>query len=422
MASVEYSVTDEVSQKSPGRGQPDIADLVGIARRGWYVIVAGTVFGLLCALAVLTNLPPVYKASSRIAFERTLPRYLQSNKITNESLIEDADILGQIYVISSESIVLPVVKSLSLASDPEFVGTPRSESLGSRIRQLFRTAAHAMGFEKEAANGKAIERSSDPEKTSVDSVLRSLTVSREDVPSVINVAFSSKDPAKAATIANAIVDTYMDASIAGKVKSTRIAGKVVQERVEELKRQAADAERALLEYKMANNLLGASSSTLTSQQVSTLQSYLTNAQVAMAEAKARMDRITSTTGDSSTSFAPDNELITRLRRQLLDLSARANDIEGRVGKDHLAAIKVRNRMEEVREAIASEQRRISGSFAKDYELARARHDELSATMTASWEAGAGSDVQARSASLRTQQIPFAACTTDGAAAQRDEQG
>ena len=122
MASIDYSVTDELSQKAAGRVQPDIADLVGIARRGWFYMVAGTIIGLLAAYAVLSNLAPVYKASSRIAFERTLSRYLQSNKITNEPLIDDSDTLGQIYVISSESVVLPVVKALSLTNDPEFVG------------------------------------------------------------------------------------------------------------------------------------------------------------------------------------------------------------------------------------------------------------------------------------------------------------
>ena len=112
--------------------------------------------GCSAAYAVLSNLSPVYKASSRIAFERTLSRYLQSNKITNEPLIEDADTLGQIYVISSESIVLPVVKALSLTSDPEFVGGQGTESLGSRIRGLFRTAAHAVGLQEETTPGGTV--------------------------------------------------------------------------------------------------------------------------------------------------------------------------------------------------------------------------------------------------------------------------
>ena len=123
MASTNYSqVTDEPFQKVSGPVQPDIGDIVGIARRGWFFIIAGMAFGLLGAVAVLYNLPPMYKASSRIAFERTQSRYLQSNKVTNEPLVEESDTSAQIYVISSESIVLPVVNALSLTNDPEFVG------------------------------------------------------------------------------------------------------------------------------------------------------------------------------------------------------------------------------------------------------------------------------------------------------------
>ena len=336
-----------------------------------------------------SNLAPVYKASSRIAFERTLSRYLQSNKITNEPLIEDADTLGQIYVISSESVVLPVVKTLALTNDPEFVGGPGT-GLGSRIRGLFRTAAEAVGLQEETRK----EPTQDSlEKAAVDGVMRNLTVTREDVASVINIAVTSKDPAKASAIANAVVDTYLEAGIAGKARSTRIAGKVVQERVEELKRQAGDAERVLVEYKIANNLTG-NRGGAAGEASHTLQAALTSARVAMAEARARMDRVASAGAENS--FVTDDGLITRLRSQLSDLSVRANDFESRVGKDHVATVKVRNQMKELRESIANEQQRISGTFSKDYELARARYDELSATMTRLMsEEGANSDTQAK---------------------------
>jgi polysaccharide biosynthesis transport protein len=390
MASIDYSVTDELPQRASGRVQPDMADLVGIARRGWFYIVAGTIVGLLAGYAVLNNLSPVYKASSRIQFERTLSRYMQSNKITNEPLIDDYDTLGQTYVISSESVVLPVVKALSLTTDPEFVGGG-TESLGSRIRGLFRTAARAIGLQEEAPKEAPTQEAL--EKVAVEGVLGKLSATRGDVASVINIAFSSKDPVKASTIANAVVDTYLEAGIAGKVKSTKIAGKVVQERVDELKRQAGDAERAVLEYKIANNLTG-NSRGAASEQLATLQSHLTSARVAMAEARARMERAASAGPDNS--FAVDDGLITRLRSQLSDLSVRANDFENRVGKDHVATVKVRNQMKELREAIANEQQRISGSFSKDYELARARYDEISSTMTSLMgEEGANSDTQAK---------------------------
>ena len=223
--------------------------------------------------------------------------------------------------------------------------------------------------------------------------MRNLTVTREDVASVINIAVTSKDPAKASAIANAVVDTYLEAGIAGKARSTRIAGKVVQERVEELKRQAGDAERVLVEYKIANNLTG-NRGGAAGEASHTLQAALTSARVAMAEARARMERVASAGAENS--FVTDDGLITRLRSQLSDLSVRANDFESRVGKDHVATVKVRNQMKELRESIANEQQRISGTFSKDYELARARYDELSATMTRLMsEEGANSDTQAK---------------------------
>jgi succinoglycan biosynthesis transport protein ExoP len=367
MAPIDYSqATDEPFQKASGPVQPEVADIVGIARRGWFFIIGGIAFGLLGAFAVLYNLPPVYKASSRIAFERTQSRYL--HKVTNEPWIEDSDTLGQIYVISSESIVSSVVNALSLTKDPEFVGELGTDSLGSRIRGLVLTAAHAIGMEvrQEVLSQQTLEN------VAVDGVLRNLSVTPEPIPSVINVAFSSKDPAKASRIVNAIVDTYLEADIAGKVKSEKIASKVVKERADELKRQVVDTERALLEYK--NN---SRSGALAGEHL--LQLQLTSAALAMAEAKARMERGASVGTENAT--IPDNDLISRLRAQLLDLSMRANDIESRVGKNHLAAIKVRNQMAEVREAIVNEQRRISGSAGQDYDLARARYDELSATLS-----------------------------------------
>ena len=106
---------------------------------------------------ILSTIPPIYKASSRIVFERTLPRYMQSNKVTNEPIIEDYDTLGQTYVISSESILLQVVRSLSLASDPDFVGGKDSETLGSRVRGLFRNHRASLGFPERADRGPSID-------------------------------------------------------------------------------------------------------------------------------------------------------------------------------------------------------------------------------------------------------------------------
>jgi succinoglycan biosynthesis transport protein ExoP len=370
MASIDDSQgIDDSAPRVIGPVQPAIADVLGIARRGWLFIVAGGAFGLVCALIALFIIPPTYKASSRIAFERTLPRYMQTNKVTNEPIIDDYDTLGQTYVIASESILLKVIRSLSLAGDPDFVREKQGETRGSQ--------------------------GDDAEKTALDNLVRNLTVAREDVSSVMTVAFTGKDPVKAATIANAIVDTYISDSIAEKMKSSSVAFRVVQQRVDELRQQVQDAERALTEYKMANNLVGTAKTPASSEQLDALQTNLANARGAMAETKARMD-VTASDPAATALLGPNNEYISKLRTHLQDLSNRSDEIESLVGKSHLAAIKVRNQMQDVRKAIAAEQERIAASLAKDYEVARARYDAISAAISrVVSEQSTNSDVQAR---------------------------
>jgi succinoglycan biosynthesis transport protein ExoP len=370
--------------------QIDVADIVGIARRGWFYIVAGTLIGIGAAVAMLSAMPPTYTANTRIVFERTVAKYLQTNRVIDGPSVDDGDIWGQIYIIASETNILPVVRSLRLAEDPEFNGAKDETSVKERVRDLLREAVHYIrGVEPRP------EVAGNPEKIALNSVLRNLMVARGDVPNLIGVSFSSRDPAKAARIANAIVEAYQAGNIATKVNSTKIVSTLVQDRVAELKRQAADAERAVLEYKMAHNLIGTGSDALKGDQLTSLQSHLTTARVAMAEAKARVDRI-SAGGGLSGPFTPDNDLISRLRTQYLELASRATDIESRVGQGHLAAMKMRGRMEEVQAAIADEQKRLAGSFNREYELARARYDELAATVSQELtEKGSNSGVQAR---------------------------
>ena len=53
-------------------------------------------------------------------------RYLQASKLADEPIFDDAQIASQIYILSSESIILPVIQSMDLAHDSEFVGSPSS--------------------------------------------------------------------------------------------------------------------------------------------------------------------------------------------------------------------------------------------------------------------------------------------------------
>ena len=376
----EFSQLSSVGAQTGDAPSIDISDVFGILRRNWLLPVIGSLLGLSAALAYIAFTPPLYMSSARLLIDRSINRYLQANKVIDEPTLDDTETGSQVYVLSSESIVVPVVRSMKLASDPEFVGKPTaqgSESSWSPVT-LVAVAKRLVGFGPETATPSDAVL----ERVAVEAFLRRLNVTREDVQSVISVTFSSEDAKKAADIANAIADNYIASSIDAKGKSTKFAGQLLQDRLADLKQQAASADRVLQDFKIANNISSGGSATSTMGQIQSVNAQLTLARVSMAEAKSRLDLAQKGAPNSGQTLGrvADNEVVLRLRSQYLELAARATEMEARVGAQHAAVGKIRNRMNDVQTAMRDEQRRISTYYVNDYELASARVDELTSNI------------------------------------------
>src|SRR5215831_2074227 len=180
----------------------DIWDILRILRRRWLFPLIGCLIGLAVGIGYITVAPPPYKSSARILIDRSINRYLQTNKILDAPTFDEQEVGSQLYVLTSDSVVVPVVRSMKLANDSEFV-------------------SQSTGIEQNAGSGTAVEPGSKQERAAVETVLKRLTVIREDVANVIDVNFESVDANKAAAIANAIADTYVAITVEAKLESTK---------------------------------------------------------------------------------------------------------------------------------------------------------------------------------------------------------
>jgi polysaccharide biosynthesis transport protein len=355
----------------------NLADLVRSLRRNWLLPLFGLLTGLAIATAYIALAPDMYKSTARLVIDTSVNRYLQTNKIVDAPIFDDTETSSQMYVLGSESVIIPVVRSLNLAKDPEFVGPPAGQKHFWDSAEILKSAKRFLGLGTDAS----AEPDNNLERTAVETFFKRLTVDRVDTPSVINVTFASEDSKKAATIANAVVESYIANSIDAKLQSTRIASQMIQERLPELKQQAMDADRVLQEFKIANNLVSVDKGSPSAEQILGLSTQLANSKVAIAEAKARLDRVQNpAAADKAGATVPDNEMIVKLRLQYRELSERAGEIENRTGPGHIAVVKLRSRMEDINVAIKDEQQRIAVTYAGEYQLANARKDELTATV------------------------------------------
>lgn len=373
----------------------NITEVLEMLRRGWRFPIYGCLIGLALASAYVVTAKVPYKSSARILIDRSVNRYLQTNKIIDQPTFDESEIASQVYVLSSDSVVAPVVRSLKLTQDSEFVS---QRGLGNvtildHLSKLKDAIKNVFGWHPETPADAEASR----ERMAVEAVLKRLTVFREDVANVISITFESQDANKAANIANALADSYIATTLDAKLTSTKVVGQWLQDRLTELKAQATEAERALLDYKIANKLPTDSRGTQANELLANLRSQLANARLAVAEAKERIDLLQRTDGEGilaavgtdallnparsgKINFALNNSDLVKLRGQYRDLSAKATELEARVGRKHGAVVKLRDQMEALRASIRAEEKRITDVYVSEYQIAKAREAELTASV------------------------------------------
>src|SRR5262249_7123986 len=148
--------------------------------------------------------------------------------------LDSAWIDSQIGILKSPSVAAYVVKQLRLADDPKLAGPD------TFIDKVLRRLGWADSEKKSEA-----ERTGD----AIGFVMGGLDVRRMAQTYMIKIDFSSQNPEQAAKIANAMIDAYVFDQLNAKYQTNRSASGWLQERLETLRGQAADAERAVVEFK-----------------------------------------------------------------------------------------------------------------------------------------------------------------------------
>jgi uncharacterized protein involved in exopolysaccharide biosynthesis len=72
---------------------------------------------------------------------------------------------------------------------------------------------------------------------------------------VVLIKFSSTNPTRAATIANAVAGAYITDQLDAKYEANRVATNWLQKRQEQLQQQADGAQRAVEAFKKQNNIV-----------------------------------------------------------------------------------------------------------------------------------------------------------------------
>jgi succinoglycan biosynthesis transport protein ExoP len=384
----------DMSQATPVHGNesgesPSIREhimlAVGFFRRRYLIILTFVLLSLPVAGLYLAVTPPTFTATAMMMIDThktQLPSPAFSEASADAGWIE-----SQIGILKSTNVASYVVDKLGLAGDPEFTKSEaglldRILAFGSAVWDRRHSPASNVQSAPSSAGTKG-------KQLAVAAYLAGLQVRRVGPSYLIRIEFTSHHPVQAAKIANAIVDAYAFEQLNAKYQANQRTSDWFRERLETLRQQTAAAERAVIEFRAKNNIVGTASKPMSDQKLADINSQLQAARAHTTEVQARLQRAEAVVRANQSGLAKNetisdtlsNPIITKLRTQYLELVNREADWSVRYGKNHSAVVNLRTQISEIRRSIADELDRILETYKSEYAIAKSRETELESQLS-----------------------------------------
>jgi succinoglycan biosynthesis transport protein ExoP len=377
---------------------PDSGSLLNLRdflKREWRLISAVTLLSLCLGGAYVALSPPRFTAQADMRIDTKKIAWRQSEEMASEvSAVDDATVESEMETTKSEKIAKIVVQRLRLTDDPEFVGS--GDGLWNRLRVLL----HLDGIETAPSNDDLV-------RSALATLKSNLRVDRVGRSYVENISYTSLSPSKAASIANAFADAYVEDQLQAKYEQTRRASDWLQQRIAELRQQATDAYKAVQDFKAKNNVIVGNDGKLSSEiELDQLGIALAKARADTSQARAKLDRIQGVLAQRSASESfniPDpivtdalsSPVITKLRQQFLEEQSKEVEWSARYGADHQAVKNLRSDMQNLQNSIWEEVSRIAESYKSELHIAQSQEEAIDKRMT---------DVFQKSGATRQSQV------------------
>jgi succinoglycan biosynthesis transport protein ExoP len=349
-----------------------VTTFIQLVHRQFPVILIVTALTTLLGLFYLMVTPASYTALATMIIDTKRSPIFQQTPQATDIAVESAIVASQVEILKSEKIALAVINEFKLADDPEFVGPGRG---------LFGMMSGVIN----SVTGNEISQTPEARvRRALDAFQDRLVARRVFMTNVLEINFRSYNADRAIQIANAVAAAYITDQLDSRSQSAKQTSAWLQDRLAELREQALAAERKVVDFKNSNNMVDAGGKRMYEQQLTELNSQLVIARTRVSEAQARLDRVDAITQsgipDATVTDTLNNQVVTRLRQQFLDLANREADWSIRYGPDHTAVKNLQGQMREIKNSISDELRRIAETYKSDLEIAKQREEAVQAAL------------------------------------------
>lgn len=347
-----------------------------LLRWRWPVIGSIVACAFLGVLATFL-MTPKYTAVSTIEISR------ESNQVTGFQGVErDASVADQEFyqtqygLLRARSLAERVAVELNLVDNVEFF-----ESSGATLTgPAFKVA------------GGRYPVSGRPERQRVagEVLLNNVSIWPTRLSRLVDIGYTSKDPAFSAKVANAWAENFIEANLNRKVQATSYGREALQRQLSEFKERLDASQRQLVAYASQQQIInlpstgqgenGATSErSLVADDLASLNTELNKAIADRIDAEARLNQAGR---NGASANALTNPAINSLRQRRAELGAEYQNILIRFEPDYPAAQAIKAQLNQLDRAIATEEGRVSQSLQSAYRAAREREQALRTSVNA----------------------------------------
>ena len=373
-----YTTIRLPSEAGDERSGLDLPALWAVFRRRFRLFLAAALATLAVVVIVTFQMTPLYEAEARLVINNRETQALDYASIIAGVSPDAAAVDTEVEILLSRTAAAAVAEALDLWDDEEFGG---EDAPGLLAR--FLPAQVEEGPDERLARERTIER-----------LLSAVEAERAGITYAIAVRAVSRDPQKAAAIANAFAEQYIDDQLAQKFGIYDRANVYLVDAVGRAREEWRSAEEAVEQYRGETGLLSTEGTLLSEQQVSQLQAQLIVQEADLAERRARLTtvqrRLSLGAGLDAIAAVTNSPVITDLRAKQADLARRKAELETRYGPLHPQVDKVNSEAADVDRQIEAETQRVVTGLENELRVAENRVATLR-TRIGGLEADLGSD-------------------------------
>ncbi len=339
-----------------------------VVRRRWTVLIVMAVVVALSAIYALLK-PPSYSATARLQIDETSSQVVKGSAVLSNRVRDVHDLRTMHQVLTSRSIAKRVASELNLADDVSFTrdwSSPFTTSLVQRFSQ------HAWG----PTHSVAVADRATRERLAIDKIMARQRVRPVPGSRLVDVTYTDTDPERAARIANAYAQAFIDANLDRQFGARSYAKAYLEDQLKALQLKLRASERALFAFAKSKQILvGNDQDSHAQHDLDVAKSALRD--IVSRRIKAEQEwRQVSATAASRAQESLTNTVIEGLRAQKKKLEIEYRGKLETFKPGYPAMIRIKNKISETDRQLAAEVATLQSAFKSGVETLVQQEGEL----------------------------------------------